>query len=95
MLTLALVYQAGYSAKSARELGGKYATLSWMLFSVGTILPAIAVSFRGFVITRAQSAAKASELVKSIYYKVISVSYLIYLAYLVVYRIYIRYQWNY
>ena len=90
-MTCLVTYQAIYNFRGAWELGGKYLDWRSLLYSVVSLVPAIALGIHACRMVFAKKAEKQEALAESILHKWISRIYMALAALLVLARVYVHF----
>ena len=91
-LTSVIAYQALYNLVGANELGGPYMSFKCLLYSVGTLLPAIALGIHAFRLVGAKSLEEQEKLASAKAYLYICYFYQGMVIFMVLYRIWAEFQ---
>ena len=94
-LTCLLAYQAWYNLVGALELGGKYMNTDMLIYSVGSLLLAIALGIHATKLARADSLDERKKLAEHKTAKRFAYLYCAILAGMVIVRVYSHFQYNY
>ena len=92
-LTAALVYQVFYNFMGARELGGSYLSLSHLLYSVGSLIPAVLLGIHACKLVCSNDDEKKLHMARSRTYKRICGFYLTIIAAMLLFRVFMHFQW--
>ena len=90
-LTGLITYQAWYNFVGAMELGGKNMDVKSLAYSVGSLIPAIALGFHASKLAFAKTEEARQTLAAQTIFKVISYLYAAVLVAMVGFRVYIHF----
>ena len=93
-LTCVLSYQVWYNLTGAMELGGKYLDTKELLYSVGSLLPAIFLAIHACKFAFAKTDEARKTLASCTSSKVICYFYMALFAGMLAFRVYIRFQFK-
>ena len=93
-LTCILAYQAVYNLRGAMELGGKYMNTKELLYSVGSLVPAIILGIHASKLSFAKTAEAKQNLAASTLCKIICYLYMALFAGCLVFRVFIHFQYS-
>ena len=93
-LTCMLVYQAWHNLRGAMELGGKYMDMRDLLYSVGSLIPAIILGVHACKLAFAKGDEAKLKLAASTVGKVICYFYMALFSGCILFRVFIHFQWS-
>ena len=89
-----LIYQTWYNLRGAMELGGKYMGMKELLYSVGSLIPAIILGVHACKLAFAKTDDAKLKLAESTVCKIICYFYMALLTSCLLFRVFIHFQWS-